>query len=257
MGNFEKLGILVIIILVVVILVLAVWGMGVPPDEQGNPFDGLNTKTTNGNTPDDSSANAPERREVPLDSPVADDRDSGSGGGLKEWIRRDNETARGEDTREPATDDEDNVAEEPEENQPSAEPPVEPAGLTHKVKKGDMLVRLARQYYGSERYWTVIRDANPGVNPDALPLGVELAIPHPDKVLSAGRSRTRSDTPARSPAATTDGSSYTVRKGDTLSTIALRTLGSKEKWRRIYDANREKIGGNPDRLDEGMVLRIP
>ncbi len=34
MGNFEKLGILVIIVLVVVILVLAVWGMGVPPDPQ-------------------------------------------------------------------------------------------------------------------------------------------------------------------------------------------------------------------------------
>jgi len=35
MGNFEKLGVLVIITLVVVILVLMVWGVGQPMDDLG------------------------------------------------------------------------------------------------------------------------------------------------------------------------------------------------------------------------------
>lgn len=47
---------------------------------------------------------------------------------------------------------------------------------------------------------------------------------------------------------------YTVKKGDTLSAIG------KEHgvaWREIYEANRDTIGDNPDKIFPGQELRIP
>jgi nucleoid-associated protein YgaU len=49
---------------------------------------------------------------------------------------------------------------------------------------------------------------------------------------------------------------YTVRKGDTLSAIAKREYGDANAWRRIYDANRDKIE-NPDLIHPGQELTIP
>ncbi|MDO5505217.1 MAG: LysM peptidoglycan-binding domain-containing protein [Pseudoxanthomonas suwonensis] len=51
--------------------------------------------------------------------------------------------------------------------------------------------------------------------------------------------------------------SYTVRSGDTLSAIAQQHLGSASKWRAIYDANRELIGDDPDKIHPGQQLTIP
>lgn len=53
------------------------------------------------------------------------------------------------------------------------------------------------------------------------------------------------------------GGTYTVQKGDTLSGIAKDKLGSANKWREIYDANRDVIGDNPDRILPGQELKLP
>lgn len=50
---------------------------------------------------------------------------------------------------------------------------------------------------------------------------------------------------------------YRVRSGDSLSVIASRTMGSSGHWRRLYEFNRDTIGPSPERLREGMELRIP
>lgn len=51
---------------------------------------------------------------------------------------------------------------------------------------------------------------------------------------------------------------YTVRKGDTLSRISARpeVYGDAGAWRRLYDANRDRIP-SPDRLTPGQEIRIP
>lgn len=49
---------------------------------------------------------------------------------------------------------------------------------------------------------------------------------------------------------------YTVRAGDTLSGIAVRFYGSPN-WQKIYAANRNVIGSNPNLIRPGMRLRIP
>ncbi len=53
------------------------------------------------------------------------------------------------------------------------------------------------------------------------------------------------------------GESYEVQSGDTLATIAQQFYGDPTQWRRIYDANTDTIGSNPDQLKVGMKLTIP
>jgi LysM repeat protein len=49
---------------------------------------------------------------------------------------------------------------------------------------------------------------------------------------------------------------YTVRPGDTLSSIAQRFYGSPADWRGLYQANRSVIK-NPDVIYAGEVLNVP
>jgi nucleoid-associated protein YgaU len=63
-------------------------------------------------------------------------------------------------------------------------------------------------------------------------------------------------TRASEPDTAAAGSTYTVRKGDTLSAIAQREYGDASAWRRIYEANRGQID-NPDLIHPGQELTIP
>ena len=49
---------------------------------------------------------------------------------------------------------------------------------------------------------------------------------------------------------------YTVKRGDTLSKIAKRYLGSARLYPEIFEANRPMLT-HPDRIYPGQVLRIP
>lgn len=50
--------------------------------------------------------------------------------------------------------------------------------------------------------------------------------------------------------------SYTVEKGDSLWKIANKFYGDGGKWKRIQEANMDKLS-NPDKLKVGMKLKIP
>jgi nucleoid-associated protein YgaU len=49
---------------------------------------------------------------------------------------------------------------------------------------------------------------------------------------------------------------YVVEKGDSLSKIAKKFYGDANAWRRIHEANRERIK-DPDLIQPGWKLRIP
>ena len=69
----------------------------------------------------------------------------------------------------------------------------------------------------------------------------------------AATPRASQPTPTPAPGAT----QYVVQPGDTLRSIAQQQYGDAELWPRIYDANRDVIGSDPDALKAGTTLQIP
>jgi nucleoid-associated protein YgaU len=49
---------------------------------------------------------------------------------------------------------------------------------------------------------------------------------------------------------------YTVVHGDSLSKIAKHVLGNANRWRAIFDANRDQLD-DPDLIQPGQVLKLP
>jgi len=88
----------------------------------------------------------------------------------------------------------------------------------------------------------------------------------PNKAAGKGKagapdfSNVRSGGSSTAPSPTTQPSSttrtYVVEKGDSLSKIAKREYGDANKWRQIYEANRDIIK-DPDLIYPGQTLRLP
>jgi|HubBroStandDraft_6_1064221.scaffolds.fasta_scaffold04475_5 hypothetical protein len=55
----------------------------------------------------------------------------------------------------------------------------------------------------------------------------------------------------------TKSQTHRVRRGDTLTRIALHYLGDSRRYREIFEANRDQLRTPNDRLKIGMTLRIP
>lgn len=63
--------------------------------------------------------------------------------------------------------------------------------------------------------------------------------------------------PAGQPQPQPQQDTYTVKSGDSLSKIARNYYGDAMKWTKIYDANKDVIGNNPDMIHPGQTLKIP
>jgi hypothetical protein len=90
------------------------------------------------------------------------------------------------------------------------------------------------------------------------PLSSDTAA-RPTFVVAAAASPSPSGSPrpaaaSPSPTATDE---YVVQAGDTLRSIASQVYGDAAQWPRLYDANRDVIGADPDTLSAGARLRIP
>jgi len=129
---------------------------------------------------------------------------------------------------------------------PPIAPPTRPQPTIYTVKDGDTMSSIAIRWFGDELKWHLIAKANPLVDPSRLRIGQVLHLPP--------RGTPRGSVPPPAPGRA---SAYTVRSGDTLSTIALEVYGSGALWKSIYAANRARIGSDPDRLVVGMELVLP
>jgi nucleoid-associated protein YgaU len=49
---------------------------------------------------------------------------------------------------------------------------------------------------------------------------------------------------------------YTVVAGDSLSKIAKKIYGSANRWKEIWEANKDQVK-NPDLIHPGQILKIP
>jgi nucleoid-associated protein YgaU/chitinase len=103
-----------------------------------------------------------------------------------------------------------------------------PFGLQYTVQSGDTLASIAQRFYGDSSQWTLIQNANPGINPNNLQIGQLLLIQFAQQ--------------------------YTVQSADTLVKIAEQFYGNGSQWTLIQNAN---PGINPNNLQVGQQLQIP
>lgn len=89
----------------------------------------------------------------------------------------------------------------------------------------------------------------PAPSPQRPPLASPAASPSSTAAVAGSSPTTAS--------ADVPGDSYEVQSGDTLLTIADQFYGDNTQWRRIYDANKDVIGADPDKLKIGMKLKVP
>ncbi|MEM8758314.1 MAG: LysM domain-containing protein [Planctomycetota bacterium] len=127
---------------------------------------------------------------------------------------------------------------------------------THRVREGENLYRIAERYYGNGHLWRRLATANGSlVTADGqVSEGAVLRIPSPDSISGASRpSRSARAAAAASPGTTVVGT-YTVQRGDTLSEISQRLLGTVRRMDDLIEMNRGLIE-NADDIRVGMTLR--
>lgn len=81
-------------------------------------------------------------------------------------------------------------------------------------------------------------------------VGTESDTSNPESTGAGVKTNAPATTP---PAAQT----YTVKSGDSLWKIAQQALGDGNRWREIYEMNRETVGSNPNLIYPGQVYNLP
>jgi nucleoid-associated protein YgaU len=157
--------------------------------------------------------------------------------------------------------------------------------LLHVVKSGQTLERIAEEYYREDgRFYdpkamvNLLQQANPQLaNGKQLRAGTKIRIPDPATPLAqsvpasptsaapnpAVPSLATVTTPVMSPTTPSasvpvaGGREYKVQRGDTLYSIATKQLGNPQRWQEVLDLNNTTLGGKPQGLRPGQVLRLP
>ena len=116
--------------------------------------------------------------------------------------------------------------------------PVSGEVTQYKVKRGDTLMKIAFEAYGDLYRWKEILDGNAGKikSAGALSPGMVLTLS------SAG-----SVTIER------NGEKYLIKQGDTLGLISNDVYGTKAKWKKLWENNRQLIK-DPNKIYAGFNL---
>ena len=140
------------------------------------------------------------------------------------------------------------------------EPTTSDDMMIYTWKAGDSFKSLAQTYYGTPLHVARLRAANEGVDDTKLAAGARVLVPSKaatNEVRAAGALAAPAAGVAPAAAVAWAGGLYKVKSGDVLGTISQSVYGSTKHWKRIYDANKDVIGTDPNRLKVGMELRIP
>ena len=144
--------------------------------------------------------------------------------------------------------------------------PTEPEARNHAGQRlwllGGGLVVIAAIVIGSAiGAWLGTREGGP-LSDQITPNGRPTIVVATAAAVKPSASASPSPPPASAPTAAAGApgeaaSEYIVRPGDTLRTIAEQEYGDATAWPRIYQANRDAIGPDPDALKAGTRLELP
>ena len=97
----------------------------------------------------------------------------------------------------------------------------------------------------------------PAAAPSAQPAAAPSPATRPALASPVASPSPPSGSPTQASTSSGPGEEYEVKAGDTLLLISQQFYGDVSQWRKIYDANRDVIGADPDKLALGMKLKIP
>lgn len=150
----------------------------------------------------------------------------------------------------------------------------------HDVREGESIYRIAQNAYGDGKLWTKLVDFNKGkiAANGSVRQGVTLLLPPRDALLGKPLPALDTDTAKKAPVtpskpqskpepsridpqperavAAAKGKTYVVQRGDSLSDIAKKTLGSARRWNEIVDLNRDVLD-DENSLVVGVTLKLP
>ncbi len=113
-------------------------------------------------------------------------------------------------------------------------------GTTYTVQRGDTLSNIATRAYGNAGAWKCIAAANTWISSASyIQAGWRIVLPASGSCGGGG----------------TAGTTYTVQRGDSLSSIAFRVYGNAGAWSCIWAAN--KWIANPSYLQAGWKIALP
>lgn len=128
---------------------------------------------------------------------------------------------------------------------------------TYKVVKGDDLWHIAEKFYRSGYNYVDIMNENKITGKGVIVAGQDLRIPKVEakKITVAETKEEIVKTDGKSVTSIAIGE-YTIQKGDTYWSIAVRAYGDGFQWPKIYWANKA-IFANPDLIFTGTKILIP
>ncbi|MBN2584730.1 MAG: LysM peptidoglycan-binding domain-containing protein [Planctomycetes bacterium] len=133
---------------------------------------------------------------------------------------------------------------------------------TYVVQAGDTLGEISQKELGTSKKWQMISQANGNLDPASLRVGQKLIIPDEPRQQVIAQSDGPAIERALEEAAQFVSDSrqptgiYRVRSGDSLYGIARRVLASGDRWKEIYELNRDKMS-SPNDLVSGQVILVP
>jgi len=140
--------------------------------------------------------------------------------------------------------------------------PAQPTKF-HDVAPGESLYAIVKAEYGSAARVQEIAKLNNLSDPSKLKSGQRLRLPvEASATAEATNTAPAANAPAAKPKSPAPKNpapvrlTYTVKKGDSLTVIAQRVLGSQKRWKELYDINRNVIR-DPDNLEVGVSLSLP
>ena len=135
---------------------------------------------------------------------------------------------------------------------------------TYVVQAGDTLSEIAMERLGSLRYWRELLTVNDDLDTAAdLRAGMVIQLPAVG-LLAEGTRSGASEATAATPQSQAQPPSepkpwphtYIVQEGDSLASISRDLWDTPDRWRDLFEANRERID-DANRLQVGLTLRIP
>jgi len=139
-------------------------------------------------------------------------------------------------------------------------PPPAAAPRTYVVQAGDTLSTISQKTLGTSKKWELISKANGNVNPTSLRIGQALTIPQEPVEVAHSEGPALERALEEAAGFVSNGNRptgiYRVQAGDSLYVISRRVLSSPDRWKEIYELNRDKMS-SPNDLSVGQVILVP